>query len=219
MKTLAFCICLFALAGSNSAAAAPCAGFGDLDDSSPFCTDVIWLKSRNITLGCAGPAGNESLPRYCPHDPVNRLAMAAFLHRLGQAVAPTNLMAEEAFVGGRQLGQGWYVCVTPGLAPQGFDRWAEISASLHFSLSSADPILVRPVFSWDGGANWGWLNEAQTLFTHSSGQGNGSVMSTSFPVPQGVILRAALHVTRSASSTADITGGACVLRTIVHPVG
>ena len=30
--------------------AAPCAGFLDVDDASPFCLNVTWMKNRAITL-------------------------------------------------------------------------------------------------------------------------------------------------------------------------
>jgi len=65
------------LAASPAALAAPCAGFTDVDDSSPFCVNVEWMKSRNITLGCT------STTLYCPNDPVTRLSMAVFMYRLG----------------------------------------------------------------------------------------------------------------------------------------
>ena len=35
------------------ALALPCAGFTDVDDTSPFCPNVEWLSNRGITLGCA----------------------------------------------------------------------------------------------------------------------------------------------------------------------
>ena len=58
-------------------AAAPCAGFSDVDDSSGFCTSIAWVKNRGITLGCT----TTSL--YCPTSFVTREQMAAFLYRLG----------------------------------------------------------------------------------------------------------------------------------------
>jgi hypothetical protein len=60
-----------------AAHAAPCAGFTDVDDSSSFCVNVVWVKNRNITLGCTSPT------LYCPNNAVTRLQMAAFLNRLG----------------------------------------------------------------------------------------------------------------------------------------
>jgi len=68
---------------STSAWAAPCAGFTDVDDTSPFCADVSWIKNRGITLGCTATA-------YCPADNVTRLQMAIFMRRLGESLFPVN---------------------------------------------------------------------------------------------------------------------------------
>ena len=65
--------------------AAPCAGFVDVDDTSPFCANVAWIKNRGVTLGC-----DANL--YCPDASVTRLAMAAFLNRLGDAVLPPRVL-------------------------------------------------------------------------------------------------------------------------------
>jgi hypothetical protein len=73
---------LFVAAGLLEAVAAPCAGFNDVDTSSPFCANVEWLKNRGITLGC-------SANLYCPNDPVTRLQMAAFISRLEMSLQPT----------------------------------------------------------------------------------------------------------------------------------
>jgi hypothetical protein len=67
------------------ALAAPCAGFTDVDDSSPFCANVAWIKNRGVTLGCAAGL-------YCPSDAVSRLSLAAFMNRLGDAVLPPNVL-------------------------------------------------------------------------------------------------------------------------------
>lgn len=59
--------------------AAPCAGFSDVDTSSPYCSSVEWIKNRGVTLGCTASL-------YCPQDDVTRLQMAIFLHRFSNAV-------------------------------------------------------------------------------------------------------------------------------------
>ena len=63
------------------ASAAPCADFVDVDGASGFCANVEWLKNRQVTLGCATAV-------YCPDAAVSRLAMAAFMNRLGTALTP-----------------------------------------------------------------------------------------------------------------------------------
>jgi hypothetical protein len=76
------CVALF----SASVRAAPCAGFTDVDDASGptagFCADVAWIRNRGVTLGCTPTT-------YCPFEPVLRIQMAAFMHRLGEALFPS----------------------------------------------------------------------------------------------------------------------------------
>ena len=74
---------------ATAALAAPCAGFTDVDDASAFCPNVEWLKNRNITLGCG-------VASYCPGDAVTRLAMAAFLNRMGVALTPVYVVVGDA---------------------------------------------------------------------------------------------------------------------------
>jgi hypothetical protein len=61
--------------------APPCAGFADVDDESPFCESVQWIKNQSITLGCAPGL-------YCPTEPVSRLQLAAFLRRMDKLLPP-----------------------------------------------------------------------------------------------------------------------------------
>jgi hypothetical protein len=68
---------LFAAVCPPAALAAPCAGFSDVDDTSPFCASVAWMKNRGVTFGCGDGT------TYCPGDAVTRLQMAAFMKRLG----------------------------------------------------------------------------------------------------------------------------------------
>jgi len=72
---------------STAAQAAPCAGFTDVDDTSPFCVNVTWLKNRGVTLGCT------STTLFCPGDFVSRLQMAIFMNRLGDSLFPLTCAA------------------------------------------------------------------------------------------------------------------------------
>ncbi|MCP4309374.1 MAG: hypothetical protein GY788_31775 [bacterium] len=53
------------------------AGFSDVPASNVFSDDINWLAEQGITLGCNPP--DNTL--FCPHDPVTRGQMAAFLVR------------------------------------------------------------------------------------------------------------------------------------------
>ena len=72
---------------SPAAQGAPCAGFTDVDDTSPFCVNVEWIRNRGITAGCT------SSTLYCPTDSVNRLSLAVFLNRLGDSLFPLTCAA------------------------------------------------------------------------------------------------------------------------------
>ncbi len=94
---------------AGPASAAPCAGFTDVDSASGFCPNVEWLKNRSITLGCT------SATLFCPGDAVSRLAMAAFLNRLGDALQPEFLHGLESNVEAA-VNAGGVVCQTSAYA-------------------------------------------------------------------------------------------------------
>lgn len=97
MRTiLGFALALFA----SSAVAGPCAGFVDVEDTSPFCGNVAWIRNRAITLGC-GPNA------YCPDNPVTRQEMAAFISRLAPMTAPALVDANQSLVGYYVLAPAW----------------------------------------------------------------------------------------------------------------
>ena len=75
---------------SDESAAAPCAGFIDVDTSSGFCQNVEWIKNRKVTLGCSIPQS------YCPDEAVSRLQMAAFMNRLGTALTPVIVVGKRS---------------------------------------------------------------------------------------------------------------------------
>ena len=104
--------------------ALPCAGFTDVDDTRQrFCPNVEWLKNRAVTTGCT------SATLYCPTDPVSRLAMAAFMNRLGTALTPAQLRVDAA-PGAVDLDANVVVCQTTDLAIAGYPRKAFVDLTL-----------------------------------------------------------------------------------------
>ena len=81
------------------ASAAPCAGFTDVDDGSPFCASVQWLRNQGITQGCTPTA-------FCPDAAVSRVQVAAFLRRLANATAPGLYGSDGALFGHYVFGVG-----------------------------------------------------------------------------------------------------------------
>ena len=120
---------LLALAlASVEAAAQFCPGlspwvFTDVPSNHPFCTDITWMAQRGVTLGCVTLNATQRL--YCPEQSVRRDQMAAFMHRLGDAVQPTGCATGQvmrwngtswacASVGGvSSLSQGSGIVLTP----------------------------------------------------------------------------------------------------------
>jgi alpha-tubulin suppressor-like RCC1 family protein len=65
-----------------------CGGFDDVFAGSAFCANVEWNRNRLVTLGCAPGL-------FCPDEAVSRLAMAAFVNRLGSALTPVVVAAQD----------------------------------------------------------------------------------------------------------------------------
>ena len=82
-KTMVAVACVL---GAGGATAQQCVGFSDVLVSGGSCPGVEWIKNRGITSGCPTPPGQPPGSYYCPNDAVSRLAMAAFMQRLGKAL-------------------------------------------------------------------------------------------------------------------------------------
>lgn len=163
MRRLALGVGVLMLGVAGTAAAVPCAGFSDVDDTSQFCTNVEWMKGRNITLGCAVSTGMGSLPRYCPNDAVSRLAMAAFMNRLGTALEPTFHYANGTDFQ-TDFAATQHLC--PVTVPTaGYGRWATIDGRFSFRGLAEFRMGVKLWMSTDGGTTW---QDAGTFFHGAS---------------------------------------------------
>lgn len=132
------------------ASGAPCAGFTDVDDASPFCSNVTWLSNRAITLGC-------SATTYCPTGPVSRLAMAAFLNRFGTALTPVHLRVDQAS-GPIDLDASPVVCQTSDYTAGDFARAAYANVVLGANATGDVGLAADLVMSSNAGASWSYLN-------------------------------------------------------------
>lgn len=132
MKWLAKVVVTITFAAAAGGAQAQCAGFTDVvdDGTAPtsFCPNVQWLKNRAITLGCT------STTEYCPTNPVSRLAMAAFMNRLGKALTPEVLQRQVLFgastIPGASPAPPLIFCVTADTAGAPYPRQAVVNGSL-----------------------------------------------------------------------------------------
>ncbi len=146
----------FAVVAGN-ASALPCAGFTDVDSTSPFCPNVEWLKNRAVTTGCT------SATLYCPTDPVNRLSMAVFMNRLGKALSPQILKRHGALgaitLPGELPDNPLIVCVTEATTAT-YPRAVLLNASFT-GLADAGAVAYRVfwLYSDDNGATWQGIQE------------------------------------------------------------
>jgi hypothetical protein len=132
--------------GSVSAAAAPCAGFTDVQDTDSFCTGVEWLKNRSITLGCTATT-------YCPTSAVTRASMALFLNRLGTALTP-RLEFVEAALGAVDPDTSPSLCPTVQIVSAPYPRQALVSVAFGGQSAGDLGYAARPMVSTDNGATW-----------------------------------------------------------------
>lgn len=139
--------CALAAACAMPAAAQPqCAGFTDVLATSGFCPNVEWLKNRGITLGCTGT-------EYCPGAAVSRLAMAAFMNRLGNVLTPVTLSVDGA-PGALDLDAGPVVCATADVVLAGYPRRVMLDALLSATAPAPADFVLQAVVSADGGGTW-----------------------------------------------------------------
>ena len=136
---------------AGSTAAAPCAGFVDVDDAETYCSAVEWIKNRGITIGC----GTEV---YCPADGVIRAHMALFLKRLGEALTPV-VLHKEYLVGTTTVpAAGQIYCSTEDFTPLGFPRTARFIGTA-WGVPNAGPAWLQGwwKYSTDGGTTWNFV--------------------------------------------------------------
>ena len=174
--TKAILIALFASAPA-AALAAPCAGFTDVDDSSPFCANVVWLKNRAVTAGCTATT-------YCPAESVNRLAMAAFMNRLGDKLSPVKLFSDQN-PGPITIQNGSYgfVCPSAPYTPP-FEQTATVHANAWGLVSGAVGWAADIWYSIDGGATFAFITNFIPQFSApTAGMTSGAAFATINLVP------------------------------------
>jgi hypothetical protein len=189
---------------SGAAAAAPCAGFTDVDTSSAFCPNVEWLKNRKVTLGC-------TVTEYCPTDPVSRLQMAAFMNRLGTALTPVVLQVD-AVPGALDLDLSPVVCQTATQNLVDFPRRAFLDATFSGVAGTGVTVAMRVVWSADGGGTWQNVTPAQGITFVPAAQWSAASDLGALDLAVGGTARFGVQVTRNSAGSTDLTGSRCVLR-------
>ena len=190
--------------------AAPCAGFTDLDTSSAFCANVEWLKNREITQGCT------SATVYCPNSPVGRLAMAAFMNRLGTALTPLHVPVEVS-PGAIDLDASLVVCQTQDLTVTGYPRRAYVDVSFGATAAADTGFAADLAMSTNGGGTWTDLNTASNRGFARANQW-GAVGDVGFAdLAVGVTVRFGVRMSRGGvAGGTDLSDSRCQLRVLLH---
>lgn len=201
---------LGSLVFSSSALAAPCAGFTDLDDSSGFCTNVVWMKNRGVTTGCS------LAPAYCPNDVVTRLSMAAFMNRLGDKLTTKKVFTDQnPGIVNIQAG-GAFVCPTQAvLAPGSQYEQHAVLHGLAWGLVSAPVTWSADLwFSTNGGATYNFISNFIPTFNATvTGMTSGSTfaqlaLTPGTPYTFAILVRESIDV---PAGTGNFTDLACHL--------
>lgn len=193
----------------SPAIAQSCAGFTDVSAASSFCPNVEWLKNRAITLGCGSTT-------YCPNDPVSRLAMAAFMNRLGNVLTPLAL-AVDGTPGALDLDAGPVVCATADLALAGYPRRAQFDGVVSATAPAQVDFAVDVVASTNAGATWAAVATLGALGGFAANRWGmvATLAQADLDVPQSI--RFGLRASRGGlPGTTDLSDSRCQLRVNVY---
>lgn len=145
-------LALVAALQSAPARAAQCVGFSDVDMTSTFCKNVEWMKNRGITLGCGDGT------TYCPSDPVSRLAMAAFMNRMGKALSPQyiNHSCSVVIAAATTFDESTVVCTTPEVPAVGYPCKFALDGFVVGTGTTQNyaSLQLKTEASFDGGSAW-----------------------------------------------------------------
>ena len=185
-----------------------CGGFADIDSASAFCLNVEWVANRAITLGCG--AGS-----YCPADVTSRLAMAAFMNRLGDSLQPAVAVVESAATNLDPTAES-VVCQGADIPVTGYPRRAVVDAVVSARAGTASAVTVTPVASFDQGVTWAPLAVNPQAITLLPGAPVNARAIGSRDLDVGQTVRFGVQVARGAlpggASPADVR---CRVRTAV----
>jgi hypothetical protein len=215
-RSLVLLAFLVAGVASGPARSDPCTGpspFPDVPASAIFCSDALWAKNANVTLGCTVNA-------FCPGDPVTRGQMVLFMRRLAEAIFPVVLLLTEstAAPSGDLDGAGVAVCTTNPFnmpAADANDRFVHANAVVSLRAGASADVQVVVSRSVDGGA-FVPAHTVPQLLTVPAGQwATASVMiGYGAPLVPGSSYRWRIDLSRAPGSatTGELTDQRCQLK-------
>ena len=186
-----------------------CSGFDDVDSGHALCRNIDWVRNRNITLGCTPFA-------YCPAAGVNRLAMAAFMNRLGRVMSPQ--VFSSARIGTLAIVDGFAQCMTDPLPAADHPRRVYVDAMatgrLFASLFAERQIDTRVTASQGFGD---FAEGPSTFVTLLPGQQTTIRASGTFDIPADFTVNA--FAVKFRSTPADfglsLEDGGCAVRVMI----
>ncbi|HEX4883290.1 MAG TPA: S-layer homology domain-containing protein [Casimicrobiaceae bacterium] len=190
---------------SSSAWAVPCAGFGDVDSTDPFCPSVEWLKNRGITTGCA-------VGQYCPTAPVSRLAMAGFMKRLGDALQPEFVANAENGIFNQVNGQA-VVCQTPDFATDTYPRVATpVGALLYHAGPAGNDVATRLVYRLPPSTLWqSWSGSIARATNPAGGYTSQSPTAPALLLQAGTTIAFGIQATSGTGAALAVSVAGCEL--------
>jgi hypothetical protein len=198
------------LVTAPGAIAAPCAGFTDVPDTSGFCDEVEWLKNRGITTGCT------SATLYCPNDPVSRIAMAAFMNRLGTALTPKHYRVDTS-PGAVDLDTSPVVCQTTDIPMPDYPRRAFVDLYFGGTAPADVDFAVDLAMSTDLGLTWTNLNANTNRGSVLANKWSGVSDIGYADLDAGKTVRFGARTTRGGiAGGVDLTNSHCQMRVLVH---
>ena len=190
-----------------TSATAQCAGFTDVPNDTS-CGGVTWIKNRGVTVGCTSTL-------YCPGQPVSRLAMALFMHRLGNVLTPA-AHGMEGTGTALSLDTPTDICQTATAAATNYNR--QLSGQAHFSFvaPASGSLTIRITTSTNGGPFNQLGFPVQLTFTAGE-RVHGSGVAPPSTLPSGQTHRFAIRIENWLSPPGtSLTGWTCNLQLNVN---
>lgn len=200
--------CAAALTFAGPADALPCAGFDDVDAASAFCPSVEWVRNRGVTTGCTASL-------YCPDNVVSRIAMAAFMQRLGAALTPTTI-GVVASPGALDLDVANVVCASGDEMLAGYPRMAIADGSVSAVATVPYVLGATFVYSIDGGATWNVPLLPEMMAGAGASQWSSISVVGQTPLDAGATVRFALRLSSPAPGAGnEVADSRCALRVLL----
>ncbi len=219
IKTVYAVAALVVSFGATDAFAAACAGappFTDVLSTDSFCTNVEWIKNRQITLGCFGTL-------YCPNDTVTRAQMALFMNRLADKIieqpVTVNLLPGALALTGLAVDNA--ICSTSVIPAALYPRTIVVTEHATFKMVSAiGSIGVHVIYTLDGNTtNWNFATPNSQRTTPDQTYYATASNSAVFQVPAGAAVKIAIGTFSVSGSTAVAESRCEVTATIQSKTG